>query len=113
MGGSPHGDAGALAPAGPIATDAQYPYPEVMKMTRIVGGNTQPLPDLPQDVDAYNYPHFRTKHFLADVLHTMRGEGVQPGQRAPDFELETTDGERIGLHSLRGKPVVLHFGSYT
>jgi hypothetical protein len=61
----------------------------------------------------YNYEHFRPKHLLADVWRSMRGEGVQPGSAAPDFELETTDGKWIRLSSLRGRPVFLHFGSGT
>ena len=41
------------------------------------------------------------------------------GDVAPDFELERLDGfgkrtgEQIRLSALRGKPVVLYFGSYT
>lgn len=36
------------------------------------------------------------------------------GDAAPDFLLETVDhSQRISLSSLRGKPVVLVFGSYT
>ena len=43
----------------------------------------------------------------------------QIGDPAPDFELErlTVDGkrtdQRVRLSSLRGKPVLLYFGSYT
>ncbi len=61
----------------------------------------------------YNFEHFKTKHFLADLGRTLRSEGVQPGEEAPDFELESTDGERVRLSALRGRPVVLHFGSIT
>ena len=61
----------------------------------------------------YNYERFRTKHFLADVQQTIKGGGVQPGQEAPDFELEATEGGRVRLSGLRGRPVVLHFGSVT
>jgi hypothetical protein len=40
--------------------------------------------------------------------------GPQVGQRAPDFRLKTHDGTReISLAELRGKPVVLVFGSFT
>lgn len=66
-----------------------------------------------QPLEEYNYEHFQTKHFLADVVKTMRGEGVQPGQEAPDFALQSTEGERVRLSELRGRPVVAHFGSYT
>lgn len=61
----------------------------------------------------YNYAHFRTKHFVADLVKTVRGTGVAPGQPAPDFDLETTSGERMRLRDLHGRPVVLHFGSLT
>jgi cytochrome oxidase Cu insertion factor (SCO1/SenC/PrrC family) len=61
----------------------------------------------------YNYAHFQTKHFLADLKRSQEGYGVQPGKEAPDFELEDTDGNRVRLSELRGKPVLLHFGSYT
>lgn len=67
----------------------------------------------PQRLEDYNYEHFRTKHFLADLKHTVQGMGVQPGEEAPDFELEATDGGRIRLSALRGRPVALHFGSVT
>jgi hypothetical protein len=41
-------------------------------------------------------------------------EGPKVGQKAPDFRLKTHDGAReIGLSDLRGKPVVLVFGSFT
>ncbi len=61
----------------------------------------------------YNYEHFRTKHFVADLRRLVRGEGVRPGEEAPDFELESTKGERVRLSALRGKPVVLRFASFT
>ena len=41
-------------------------------------------------------------------------EGPAVGQRAPDFRLKTHDGNgEIALSDLRGKPVVLVFGSFT
>lgn len=66
-----------------------------------------------QPLEEYNYEHFRTKHFAADLARSARGEGVPPGEEAPDFELETTTGERLRLSALRGRPVLLHFGSIT
>ena len=66
-----------------------------------------------QPTDAYNYGHFRTKHFLADLRTTLRGGGVRAGEAAPDFDLEATDGGRLRLGDLRGAPVLLHFGSLT
>ena len=45
--------------------------------------------------------------------HVNRGR-VEPGDVAPDFALlPVGGGERVRLSSLRGKPVVLMFGSYT
>src|SRR5699024_8727170 len=35
--------------------------------------------------------------------------GIQPGEAAPDFELETLDGEVISLAELEGEPVILNF----
>ena len=34
---------------------------------------------------------------------------VEEGKPAPDFELETDDGETVSLKDFRGKPVVLYF----
>ena len=66
-----------------------------------------------QQLNEYNYEHFRPKHLLADLWKTIRGEGLQPGAQAPDFETETTEGERVGLSELRGQPVLVRFGSFT
>ncbi|WP_100010867.1 TlpA family protein disulfide reductase [Lentibacillus sediminis] len=35
--------------------------------------------------------------------------GLEPGSKAPDFELETWDGETIQLSELEGKKVILNF----
>ena len=64
-------------------------------------------------VGTENYVHYERKHQLADVTRTWRGQGVQPGEEAPDFELESTTGQRVRLSALRGRPVLLHFGSVT
>ncbi len=42
-----------------------------------------------------------------------RGGGPNPGDAAPPFELTNLTGETVTLESLRGKPVVVEFGSYT
>ncbi len=34
---------------------------------------------------------------------------IEPGDRAPDFELADQDGEPVSLASLCGQPVVLYF----
>ncbi len=61
----------------------------------------------------YNYEHFRPKHLLADIWRSMRSAGLSPGSEAPDFELASTEGERIRLSGFRGRPVLLHMGSGT
>lgn len=63
--------------------------------------------------EEYNYHHFRTKHLLRDAHATIRGQGVRPGEFAPDFELPRADGGTLRLSELRGRPVLLHFGSRT
>ncbi len=46
-------------------------------------------------------------------LHA-RGGALQVGDEAPAFDLASHDGKsRVSLASLRGKPAVLVFGSYT
>ncbi len=66
-----------------------------------------------QQLNEYNYEHFRPKHLLADIWKSIRGEGLQPDAQAPDFEMETTEGDWVRLSELRGRPVVLRFGSFT
>lgn len=66
-----------------------------------------------RELQRYNYEHFWLKHLLADLWRTAKGEGVQPGSEAPDFEMESTEGERVRLSELRGQPVLLHLGSAT
>lgn len=56
--------------------------------------------------------------FLIMPFETMwtraRAGGLQPGEMAPDFQLQTVDHQQeVQLSALRGKPVVLVFGSYT
>lgn len=66
-----------------------------------------------QPIDEYNYEHYRAKHLLQALWRTIRSRGIQPGQLAPDWELESTEGERVRLNTLRGQPVALRFGSFT
>jgi hypothetical protein len=65
--------------------------------------------DPPED---FNFRHFRIRHMIAELLRSG-GDGVPPGNAAPDFELEATDGELLRLRDLRGRPVLLHLVSYT
>ncbi len=62
---------------------------------------------------AYNYRHFRTRHLLADAWGTLAARGLRPGEMAPDFTLPRADGGTLRLGDLRGRPVLLHFGSLT
>jgi hypothetical protein len=68
------------------------------------------LLDPPSD---FNFEHFRMRHMAAELLRTLRPEGVLPGRAAPGFALESTSGELLRLGDLRGRPVLLHLVSYT
>ena len=61
----------------------------------------------------YNFRHFRTTHLISDAKRSLSSGGIQPGTLAPDFELTDDRGRAVRLRGLRGKPVLLHFGSYT
>ena len=63
--------------------------------------------------DDYNFEHFRTKILLHDAQRTIEARGISPGEMAPDFELPQTGGGSLRLSELRGKPVILHFGSFS
>jgi hypothetical protein len=61
---------------------------------------------------SYNYQTF--SYSLAELeLTDWLERGPHPGEMAPDFTLDDLDGHRIRLSDLRGRPVVLEFGSYT
>lgn len=52
---------------------------------------------------------FRLEHMLAarpSAVSTRQGT-VKPGDAAPDFTLERTDGQSIRLSDFRGRPAVL------
>jgi hypothetical protein len=61
----------------------------------------------------YNYRHFRTHHVITEAIRTRRLCGIQPGEEAPGFTLADTDGRLWSLSTHRGKPLLLHFGSYS
>lgn len=62
--------------------------------------------------DQYNFKHFTTLILIEDAQRTIERAGIQPGEVAPDFELPRVDGgEPVRLSDLRGRPVILHFGS--
>lgn len=66
-----------------------------------------------QPLDDYNFAHFRTRHIVQDVRRTLTDHGIRPGVPAPDFALPNADGKPMRLSDLRGRPVLLHFGSYS
>jgi hypothetical protein len=65
-----------------------------------------------ESADAYNYESFDFASEGTELVRWLR-EGPAIGEPAPDFELADLDGNRIRLSHLRGRPVVLEFGSYT
>jgi hypothetical protein len=67
----------------------------------------------PSSPAEYNYEHFRPKYFAEDAKLAVNPKGVVPGDTAPDFELQDTEGRSWRLSELRGKPVVLITGSAT
>jgi peroxiredoxin len=62
--------------------------------------------------DDYNYDAFSFE-LEAPEFRRWRHDGVQLGEVAPDFALTDVAGARTRLSDLRGRTVVLEFGSYT
>jgi hypothetical protein len=65
------------------------------------------------DTQDYNFAHFQAKYGLRHAKRTVQGRGIMPGAAAPDFKLPTSEGKSLSLSDLRGKPVLLTFGSLT
>ena len=61
----------------------------------------------------YNFKHFHTGILLEDGKRTVEAKGICAGDFAPDFELPQVGGGSIRLSDLRGKPTILHFGSFS
>lgn len=62
----------------------------------------------------YNYDTFTRDVLMKHAAQSAFGSGPEPGERAPNFEARTLDGERIKLSDFEGeKNVVLTFGSAT
>jgi thiol-disulfide isomerase/thioredoxin len=61
----------------------------------------------------FNFRHFRMRHMIAELLRTKQRRGIGIGQLAPDFALQTSEGNAFRLSELRGRPVMLHFVNYT
>jgi peroxiredoxin len=47
--------------------------------------------------------------FIGEEGMSDEDAGIEPGETAPDFELETLDGDTIKLSDLRGQKVILNF----
>jgi peroxiredoxin len=63
---------------------------------------------------SYNYDRFSKMDIAKDFAISKFGGAPEPGDKAPDFELRTIDGEKIRLSDFRGeKNVLLTFGSAT
>src|SRR5579859_8111886 len=65
-----------------------------------------------EGADTYNYLSFDYRLEAAE-LERWRLDGPAAGQLAPEFELADLDGNLVRLSDLRGRPIVLEFGSYT
>jgi peroxiredoxin len=62
----------------------------------------------------YNYDSFSGQDLLKHAARTGFRSGPGPGDRAPDFQLRSLDGDKVRLSDYRGKKnVVLTFGSAT
>ena len=62
----------------------------------------------------YNYETFRRNLLIKDMVVTKFLGAPKPGQKAPEFEGRTIDGDRVRLSDFRGESnVVLTFGSAT
>lgn len=62
----------------------------------------------------YNYDQFRSAMLVKDFAKSKFGGAPKPGDKAPDFELRSIDGDKVRLSDFeRRKNVVLTFGSAT
>ncbi len=50
---------------------------------------------------------------IRNVFFLFESLAIAPGELAPDFELPQVGGGSVRLSDLRGKPTILHFGSYS
>ena len=71
-----------------------------------------------EPLDEYNFRRFRTRHLARDAQRTAGDHGIRPGEPAPDFELPRVGGGTLRLSALLhgsdgGRPVLLHFGSFS
>lgn len=74
---------------------------------------TRPYDQMGRMMDKVPGPFWMILPMKLIWTHANAGD-IEPGDLAPDFELGTLDGQsKVRLSSLRGRPVVLLFGSYT
>ena len=59
----------------------------------------------------YRYDHFTTKLLIHDG--SFHKAAKRPGETLPEFDLLTTDGDRIGTQDIRDRPLFLVTGSIT
>lgn len=60
---------------------------------------------------SYRYEHFTRKLLAADMKFLG---GPEPGQPMPDFDLPTTDGDRVRRSDFVGsRPLLVAFASFT
>lgn len=69
--------------------------------------------DEKKNAEDYNFKHFHAGILFEDGKRTFEAKGICAGEIAPDFELPKVGGGSLRLSDLRGKPVALHFGSYS
>ncbi|MGL3662849.1 peroxiredoxin family protein [Pseudomonas aeruginosa] len=71
------------------------------------------MDNTPVSSTPYNYSHFHAVTLGEDARLVMKPEGPMPGDLAPEFSLEDSQGRSWQLSDFRGQPVVLIFGSGT
>ncbi len=59
----------------------------------------------------YRYQHFTTKLLIHDG--SFHKDAKRPGEKLPEFDLPTTDGERIATEDFGDRPLLLVTGSMT
>ncbi len=64
-----------------------------------------------KDTMEYRYPHFKRELLLEDMAFRR---GPAPGEPMPDFDVPTTDGDRVRKQDFVGRrSLLLTFGSVT
>ena len=51
----------------------------------------------------YNYEEFRRSRLMKDMAKARFSTAPEPGEKAPDFELQTLDGDKIRLDESGGR----------